>query len=47
MPTNYKLTYLNARGRAENTRMMLALAAQNYEDVRYELEDFPMYKNSM
>ncbi|KAH9508180.1 Glutathione S-transferase 1 [Bulinus truncatus] len=33
-PKNIKLTYFNGRGRAEVSRLVLAVAGQKYEDVR-------------
>lgn len=39
---NYKLHYFNGRGRAEISRLILAAAGVNYEDVR--IEDWPNAK---
>jgi glutathione S-transferase len=41
---HYKLTYLNARGRAEIARIMFAEAGVEYEDHRIEFEDWPNIK---
>nr|QUF59418.1 glutathione S-transferase GSTS12/13-3 [Brachionus angularis] len=38
---NYKLTYFNSRGRAELTRLIFAAAGVEFEDVRYELNEWP------
>jgi len=43
-PTNIKLTYFNVRGRAEPSRLILAQAGVDYEDFRFEREDWPKYK---
>ncbi|KAK0063205.1 glutathione S-transferase 1 [Biomphalaria pfeifferi] len=44
MPS-YKLTYFNARGRAELSRLLFALAGQEYEDVRVSREQWPEMKS--
>ena len=46
MPT-YKLTYFDARGRAEVARLMFAQAGMKYEDVRVKAEDFPKVKPTL
>ena len=43
MPT-YKLTYFNAKGRAELTRFLFAQAGVEYEDVRLTQEQFAEMK---
>nr|AYN44498.1 glutathione S-transferase S2 [Brachionus rotundiformis] len=40
----YKLYYFNARGRAELIRLILATGAQEFEDIRFEMNDWPEYK---
>ena len=46
MPTKYKLTYFDIRGRAEMTRLLFAAAGASYEDVRVKKEDWPTLKPS-
>ena len=41
---NYKLVYFNARGRAELIRWIFAVGGQEFEDVRFEREDWPKFK---
>nr|AYN44520.1 glutathione S-transferase S2 [Brachionus plicatilis] len=41
---NYKLYYFNARGRAELIRLIFATAAQEFEDIRFEMNEWPEYK---
>ncbi|XP_072164680.1 S-crystallin SL11-like [Diadema setosum] len=43
MPT-YKLLYFNARGRAENARMMFTLAGVEFEDYRFKEGEWPTIK---
>lgn len=45
--STYKLYYFNGRGRAEVSRLIFAAAGQQYEDVRYEREEFPSHKAEM
>ena len=40
----YKLTYFNARARAEVSRILFALAGVEYEDERIEVADWPARK---
>uniref|UniRef100_A0A1I7XEN0 glutathione transferase n=1 Tax=Heterorhabditis bacteriophora TaxID=37862 RepID=A0A1I7XEN0_HETBA len=44
---HYKLTYFNGRGAAEISRQLFALAGQEYEDVRYERDEWPQHKDEM
>jgi glutathione S-transferase len=41
---HYKLNYFNGKGRAELSRLVLAAAGVEYEDFRWEREDWPKYK---
>jgi len=41
-----KLFYFNARGRAELSRLILAQAGQDYEDVSIQKEEWPEMKPS-
>ena len=46
--SQYKLTYFNIRARAEVTRILFALADQEYEDNRIEYKNWgPELKESM
>nr|AYN44541.1 glutathione S-transferase S2 [Brachionus koreanus] len=40
----YKLYYFNAKGRAELIRLILATAAQEFEDIRFEMNEWPEFK---
>nr|AUX81339.1 sigma class glutathione S-transferase 3 [Brachionus plicatilis] len=40
----YKLYYFNARGRAEFIRFIFAAAGQEYEEIGFEIEQWPEYK---
>jgi len=42
--STYKLTYFNARGRAEISRLIFAAAGQEFEDIRVEHADWPSKK---
>ena len=42
--TQYKLVYFNVKARAEIIRLVFAAAGQEYEDFRFEREDWPKYK---
>lgn len=46
MATDYKLTYLNGRGRGEIIRLVLATAGVPFEDVRVDRSDMPALKPS-
>ncbi|PIK56347.1 Glutathione S-transferase 1 [Apostichopus japonicus] len=46
MPT-YKLTYFNAKARAETARFIFAVAGQEYEDNRLKREEWPELKKTM
>ena len=41
-----KLMYFNLRGRAEMARLVLAQAGVEYEDFRFEREQWPELKKS-
>merc|ERR1711962_1895763 len=43
-PSGIKLTYFNARGRAEPARLILAQAGIEYEDIRIEREEWAALK---
>lgn len=42
----YKLHYFNIRGRGEIIRLVFAAAGQEYEDHRFEFQDWPKYKQT-
>lgn len=47
MPS-YKLSYFNARGRAEKIRLMFAAAGVEYEDYRFkDFEEFKKLKDGI
>ena len=46
MPAKIKLVYFNAKGRAELSRLILAQAGVEYDDVRFEREEWPVHKQS-
>merc|ERR1711874_391096 len=41
---NMKITYFNAKGRAELSRLVLAAAGKKYEDIRFKGDDWPKFK---
>jgi len=41
---SYKLYYFNVRGLGETIRLIFAAAGQEYEDFRFEKEDWPNHK---
>jgi hypothetical protein len=43
---HYKLTYFNLRGRAELSRLILHHAGVQFEDFRFEMNEWPQYKSS-
>ncbi|CAF2954304.1 unnamed protein product [Rotaria sp. Silwood2] len=45
--STYKLYYFNARGFAEVSRLIFAVAGQKYEDIRYEGSEWPTHKSEM
>ncbi len=48
MPTKYKLYYYSGKGRGEPVRMIFAMAGVEYEDVRFEHDEWlEKYKASM
>ncbi|CAF3948084.1 unnamed protein product, partial [Rotaria sordida] len=45
--STYKLYYFTSRGRAEVSRLIFAAASQKYEDIRYEIDEWPSHKAEM
>ena len=45
--STYRLHYLNGRGRGEVSRLIFAVADQEYEDIRYEHEQWLSHKGDM
>ena len=45
MVVHYKLNYFNLRGRGEIIRLVFAATGQEYEDFRFEREEWPKYKS--
>ena len=45
--STYKLYYFNGRGRAEVSRLVFVVAGQEYEDIRYEGDQWPAHKSEM
>jgi glutathione S-transferase len=45
--STYKLYYFNTRGRAETFRLIFAAAGQQFEDIRYERDEWPSHKDKM
>ncbi|XP_046639264.1 hematopoietic prostaglandin D synthase-like [Daphnia pulicaria] len=43
----YKLHYFNMKGRAELARLIMAYAKVPYEDIRYEMTEWPQHKAKM
>jgi glutathione S-transferase len=41
---HYKLIYFNGRGLAEPSRYIFAAAGQDYEDFRFERDEWPKHK---
>ncbi|CAH1247078.1 HPGDS [Branchiostoma lanceolatum] len=46
MAPKYKLTYFNARARGELVRLIFAAAGVEYEDVRFDYEQWAAFKES-
>lgn len=44
MPSKYKLTYFNGRGLAEPLRWLLAYSGEEFEDNRFEKNEWPSIK---
>ncbi|CAF1344200.1 unnamed protein product [Rotaria sordida] len=45
--STYKLYYFNARGRAEISRLIFAAVGQQYEDIRYDYNEWALHANEM
>jgi glutathione S-transferase len=45
--STYKFHYYNARGRGEICRLIFAAAGEKFEDIRYELTEWPSHKAEM
>jgi glutathione S-transferase len=42
--STYKLYYFNRRGRAEVSRLIFAVAEQQYDEIRYERDEWPAHE---
>lgn len=45
--STYKLYYFNLQGRGELSRLIFAAAGQQFEDIRYERDEWPSHKSEM
>ncbi|CAF3454297.1 unnamed protein product, partial [Rotaria sp. Silwood2] len=45
--SDLKLYYFNLQARGELTRLILAVAGQKYEDIRFDFNQWPEFKSKM